>query len=148
MLWQVYILHVRMGMKPLLLLLPTGQLYPPATSQLCRPQMSSHYPFHNGSCSNPIIRSVSPVAIAASTSKATVIIDRPLHFTHHVQYTLVLDNSGGNVTCPAAFTTDASTSCTVPVLTSATLYAMEVTVRDASGLSSSPASTTFTTAPR
>ena len=110
--------------------------------------MSSHYPFRNGSCSNPIIRSVSQVAIAASTSTATAILDRPLHFTQHVQYTLVLDKSGGSVTCPAAFTTDASTSCTVPVLTSATLYTMEVTVRDASGLSSSPVSTAFTTAPR
>ena len=107
-----------------------------------------HPPFHTGSCSNPIIRSVSPVAIAATTSKATVILDRPTNFTQHVQYTLVLDKSGGSVTCPAAFTTDASTTCTVPSLTSATLYVMDVSVRDGSGLSSTPASTTFTTAPR
>jgi hypothetical protein len=52
------------------------------------------------------------------------------------------------VTCPAAFTTDASTSCTIPSLTSATLYAMAVTVLDGSGLNSAPAPTTFTTAPR
>jgi hypothetical protein len=110
--------------------------------------MSSHYPFHNGPCSNPIIYSVSPVAIDATTSKATVILYRPTNFTQHVQYTLVLDKSGGSVTCPAAFTTDASTTCTVPSLTSATLYAMDVRVQDGTWLSSSPASTTFTTAPR
>jgi hypothetical protein len=126
------------------------QIHDIILNQSNTPRHSPHPFFHDGSCSNPIIRSVSPVAIAATTSKATVILDRPLHFTQHVQYTLVLDKGGGSVTCPAAFTTDASTSCTIPSLTSATLYAMAVTVLDGSGLSSAPAPapTTFTTAPR
>ncbi len=97
----------------------------------------------------PTIRSVSPAAADATYSMATAILDRPTNFTQHVQYTLVLDNGGGSVTCPSSYTTDASTTCLIPHLFPSTVYVMSVTVRDGSGLSSAPvASPAFTTAPR